>query len=193
MKSRKTQLAQIGKYVREVVKREHPETVENLTRLVQQKYGLSEQKTMDSVCHAGLCFTKQPTRFSDLKHYMTTAGARWYWFIMTLCMLTATVVLILPAINPVVYMRYLLGSVFVFWMPGYCLVKSLFPGRKLEKMELIALSLGTSIVLVPMMTFVLHYTPWGIGTVSATVVLIILTVALSSIAIVREHQELLNR
>ena len=146
---------------------------------------------MDNVYHAGLRFTKQPRPVAvDLKNYLVTTNARWYWFIIALCMLTATVVLILPEINPIVYIRYLLGSVFVLWIPGYCVVKNFFPGKKLEKSELIAMSLGISIVLVPMMAFVLHYTPWGIKTASVTIVILLLTLALSTLAIFREHENL---
>ncbi len=194
MKGQKIESTQIDQYIREVVRKEHPKTVESLIRIVQQKYNLPEQEIMDIIFHARLRFTNQLTSVSSgLKRYLATANARWYWFIITLCMLTAIVVLVLPRINPVVYARILLGSVFVFWMPGYCVIKSLFPKKELEKLELVALSWGTSIVLVPLMALVLHYTPWGIKTEAVTMVLLMLTLALSTLAIVREHRFLFIR
>lgn len=193
MKLQKTPLTQADRYVREIAKKEHPETVERLVRLVQQKYGLSEEEIMNIVQRPGLRLAMHPTRRLDLKHYVVTANARWYWLIIALSLLTVTVVLILPEIDPVVYLRYVLGSVFVLWMPGYCLVKSLFPGGRLEKLELVALSLGTSILLVPMVAFVLHYTPWGIRTDTVTTLLLTLTLAFSTLAIFREHRDLSNR
>lgn len=193
MGNQKIKSTQIGQCIREVVKKEHPETVERLVRLVQQKHSLSEHEIMDIVCHTGLRFTKQPQLSSDLKHYMVNIDARWYWSIIALCMLAATFALVLPEINPVVYIRYLLGSVFVFCMPGYCLVKNLFFGKKIGGLETMALSWGTSTVLVPILAFVLHYTPWGITTASVIVVLLILTLALSTLAIFREHHNLSKR
>lgn len=193
MKCKKTQSIRAGQYIREMIEKKHPETVEQLIRLVQQKHRLSEQEIMDIAYHTGIRFTERITRSSDLKHYMATTNARWYWLIIALCMLTATVVLIIPENHPVVYLRYLLGSVLFFWMPGYGVIKSLFPGKKLEKLELIALSSGTSIFLVPIIAFVLHYTPWGIKTASVTVILLILTLALSTLAFVREYQDLPKR
>ncbi len=188
---RKPHSTQIAQHIREVVKKEHPETVEHLVRLMQQKHRLSEQEIIDLMDHAGLRFTKRHARAvpTDLKHYLVTPRARWYWFVIFLCTLTATFILILPEINPVVYVRYLLGSIFVFWLPGYCLVKSLFPGKKHEKSKLIGLSWGISIVLVSMTSFTLHYTPWRIKAMSTSIALLILTLALSTLALFREHQE----
>jgi len=193
MNSQKTQSTQIGQYIREVVMKEQPETVERLIMLVQQKYSLPAQEIMGIGCHAGLRFKEHQARSLDLKHYVASTKARWYWFTIALCMLNATVILILPQIDALVYIRYLLGSVLVFWIPGYCVVKSLFPGKELEKLELVALSLGTSSVLVPLMTLILQYTPWGIKTAPVTIVLLIQALAFSTLALFREHQELSKR
>lgn len=134
--------------------------------------------------------TKQSTLvFLGLKRYLLSTNARWYWAIIVFCMLTATSVLVLPKIHPLIYVRVLLGSVLIFWMPGYCMIKSLFPGKKLEKLELIALSLGTSTVLVPMMAYILHFTPSGIKTTPVTLVLLLFSLTLSTLAIFREHQD----
>jgi len=128
--------------------------------------------------------------FLDSKHYLISRDARWYWFIIALCMLTAAFVLVLPDIYPFVYLRYLLGSALVFCMPGYALVRNLFSREKYQELELVALSVGTSAVLVPMTAFVLNYTPWGIKKAPVTIVLLILTLTLSTLAIFREHRKL---
>ena len=62
--------------------------------------------------------------------------------------------------------RIILGIPIVLFIPGYLLVSVLFPGKKTEKgldvVEKIALSLGVSIAIVPLLGIVLNYTPWGI-------------------------------
>jgi len=188
MKLREILTTQIVRHVHEIVEKENPETVESLIILVQEKYGLSRKEIMDIVCRAELHFTTHPTRSSDFQDYVFSANARWYWFTISLSVLTAAIVLVLPEISPIVYFRFLLGSVFVLWMPGYVFVKSLFPQKKLEELERIALSLGTSVALVPMSVLVLHYTPWGIRTGSVITMLLILTLVFSTLAIYRERE-----
>lgn len=60
-------------------------------------------------------------------------------------------------------LRVILGVPFVLFLPGYFLVSALFPGRDdLEGIERLALSLGLSLALVPLIGLMLNYTPFGI-------------------------------
>jgi uncharacterized membrane protein len=61
---------------------------------------------------------------------------------------------------PIVYLRYILGSIFILWLPGYTFIKALFPEKELDSIERIALSIGMSIALVPIIGLLLNYTPF---------------------------------
>jgi uncharacterized membrane protein len=103
-----------------------------------------------------------------------------------------------------VYLRYVLGAVFVLWLPGYAFIKALFPQnlpfakalarlsdtseKELDAIERIALSLGMSIALVPIVGLLLNYTPWGIRLTPIVLSLLALTTILSTAGIIREHQ-----
>ncbi|MDD3493076.1 MAG: DUF1616 domain-containing protein [Candidatus Thermoplasmatota archaeon] len=54
------------------------------------------------------------------------------------------------------------GLPFLLFIPGYLLVLALFPGRDISPVERLALSLGLSIAIVPLIGLALNYTPWGI-------------------------------
>jgi len=72
--------------------------------------------------------------------------------------LLATIVL-LPD-SPV---RVALGLPFVLFFPGYTLIAALYPRRTdLDGIERLALSLGLSLAVVPLIGLVLNYLPWGI-------------------------------
>ncbi len=60
-------------------------------------------------------------------------------------------------------LRIALGLLFVIFFPGYGLLSALFPKRgNLSGTERLALSLGLSIAVVPLIGLILNYTPWGI-------------------------------
>ena len=73
---------------------------------------------------------------------------------------TTLVVLLAPFVEPV---RIGLGLVFVLFLPGYVLVAALYPRKDdLDLVERLALSLGLSIAIVPLIGLGLNYSPWGI-------------------------------
>lgn len=95
-----------------------------------------------------------------------------------------------------VYIRYVLGGVFVLWLPGYTFIKALYPtqvpiktsSENLDTIERVVLSAGMSIALVPMVGLLLNYTPWGIRLTPVTLSLLGLTLTFALAAIIREYQ-----
>lgn len=64
---------------------------------------------------------------------------------------------------PTSVIRYILGLPFVLFMPGYSLMAALYPRQEsLSGIGRIALSLGLSLAVVPLIGLVLNYTAWGI-------------------------------
>jgi len=60
-------------------------------------------------------------------------------------------------------LRIILGLPIVLFFPGYVLILALFPKKEgVTDIERIALSFGLSIAVVPLIGFILNYTPWGI-------------------------------
>jgi uncharacterized membrane protein len=59
--------------------------------------------------------------------------------------------------------RILLGFPFVLFFPGYVLTATLYPGKgMLNGYKRYALSIGLSIIIVPLIGLFLNYLPWGI-------------------------------
>ena len=88
---------------------------------------------------------------------------------------------------PLVYARYLFGAVFVLFLPGFSLIKALFSSKELDNIERLALSVGLSLALVPLVGLLLNYTPWGIRVNPVTVSLLALTLVFASSAVVRDY------
>ena len=58
----------------------------------------------------------------------------------------------------------------------------------MDTIERVALSLGMSLALVPIVGLILNYTPWGIRLTPITLSLLALTIVFATAAILREYQ-----
>ncbi len=83
--------------------------------------------------------------------------------------------------------RIVLGLPFVLFFPGYVLIAALYPRRSdLDGVERVALSLGLSLAVVPLIGLVLNYTPWGIR-LTPILVSLALFIAVCSAAAVQQR------
>ena len=186
----------IDQYIADVIRKNNPKTIEELVKLVQQEHSLPEQKILERILHLQdqekIVLKEHPSSSPPLlKNYILSIKANWYWTIIALAAATTTLVFTVPEnAYPIVYARYVLGSIFVLFLPGYSLIKALFPTKELNNIERTALSIGMSLALVPITGLLLNYTPWGIRTTPLTLSLLALTTAFATAAIIREHQAL---
>jgi uncharacterized membrane protein len=89
-----------------------------------------------------------------------------YPFDIILCIIATIFILFLINFKISGIFRILVGVPFLLFIPGYLLIFALFPKKKtnsgIDLIERIALSLGFSMVIVPLVGLGLNYTPWGI-------------------------------
>jgi hypothetical protein len=187
-----------------------PENVQQLIHQVQAPSSKPKQEILDRIMRLqqeGRIHLKPPKTPTPekLTNYLRSNQALWYWITITLTIATAIVVFTVPEdAFPLVYLRYVLGTIFTLWLPGYAFIKTLFPQslpfakalarlsdtseKELDAIERIALSLGMSIALVPIVGLLLNYTPWGIRLTPTVLSLLALTTVFATTAVIREHQ-----
>jgi hypothetical protein len=194
----------------QIVEAAKPENVQQLVDQVQALSSKSEQEILRRIMqlqqeekiHLKPPQTQTPEKLTS---YLGSNHALWYWITMALTIATAIVVFTVPEdAFPLVYLRYVLGAIFILWLPGYAFIKALFPQtlpfaralahslgtteKNLDTIERVALSLGMSIALVPIIGLLLNYTPWGIRLTPIVLSLTAFTIIFATAAIVREHQ-----
>jgi hypothetical protein len=99
---------------------------------------------------------------SNLASYFINLENTWFWAVTALVAVTVVVVFSVNT-SVLLYLRYALGGVFVLFLPGFMLISALYPrGEELDNLERIALSIGLSLAIVPLIGLVLNYMPWGI-------------------------------
>jgi len=86
---------------------------------------------------------------------------------------------------------YFLGTLYVLFLPGYVIVEALYPReRDLKPLERVALSIGLSLAVVPLVGLVLNYTPWGIRLWPVVISLATLTIGVAVVAVKRKFDTL---
>lgn len=193
---------QFKQIILETVKKQKPETIQQLIKQVKEKTSLSAEEITQILIQLEnedkVHFTKKEIMIaSTLKVYVFSKQAAWYWITITLALATAVTVLTVPDNTyPIIYARSVLGVVFLLFLPGFTLIKTLYPSKlpiqtsseNLDTIERVALSLALSISLVPLVAFILNYTPWGIRLAPITLSLLAFTAVSATVAVLREHQ-----
>jgi uncharacterized membrane protein len=112
----------------------------------------------------------------------------WFWAVAALVFLTLIVVHATSTIPQLMVLRYFLGTLYVLYLPGYALIEALYPDeRDLKPLERVALSIGLSLAVVPLIGLILNYTPWGIRLAPVITSLAIYTLGISVVALVRKY------
>jgi hypothetical protein len=194
MDEKEEKASNLNNLIIKIIKNEHPQTVKRLAELVHEEHLLPRHEIIEHILNlqnqGKLTFKKDTASVpSAFKDYLLSSNSYWYWTIIILALATTIAVFTVQEnAYPIVYARYLLGSIFILGLPGYSLIKALFPTKELDNIERTALSIGLSIVLVPLTGLFLNYSPWGIRTTPLTLSMLVLNVAFATAAIIREHQ-----
>ena len=95
------------------------------------------------------------------------------------------VAMYLPILNETI-LRIVLTLPIVLFIPGYCLIAALFPkDGNIDLIERIALSIGLSIAVVPLIGLGLNFTPWGIRLETIVISLTFFTLGMIVVAYYR--------
>lgn len=96
-----------------------------------------------------------------------------------------------PELSIALVPRYVLSTVLISFVPGYCLVNILFLGKnKIDFVEQLVLSVALSFGLIGLVGLFLGLSPIKFTFTSITVSLSVLVLVLAVIAFVRQSREL---
>jgi len=179
--------------VRNTIRSEHPKTVAELAQLVSADGTVYEDEFMaalkEAVSEGGIELKQTSYNLeSALDYLFTITISGWFWATMILAVSAILSVAFVPDVFPVNVIRWVLGSVFVLYLPGYTLIQFLFSEKKeLDSLERFALSVGLSLAVVPLIGLILNYLPWGIRLAPITVSLSLFVVSFAILAAARKY------
>jgi hypothetical protein len=198
-----TEKDSLAQTVTELIEKEKPHSVQQLIELIKAETSMPAEEIIKQITQLqakGIIKLEEPPRQTPqaLSSYLRQTEAHWYWAIISLAIATAISVLaIAEDAYPQAYIRYILGSVFILFLPGYAFTRALFPrhtpfqtpSKGLDSTIRIALSIGLSLALVPVITLLLDYTPLGVRVTPILLSALAVTLVSATIGIAREHHE----
>jgi len=180
----------VSRAIIEVIEADREITAEGLIECLSEKLRTRKEhvaKSLYRLLKDGKVELEDPSPARTILQYAKSSYSLWFWCLLALVVLAASTVYTLPQYPPYIYTRYLLGSLFVLYLPGYSLIEALFPIKDgLDSLERVALSIGLSLALVPLVGLLLNYTPWGIRLDPIFLSLSLLTGVLAVAALVRK-------
>jgi len=183
----------IMEHILNIVDSKQPESVEQLLKLLYQEHSIAKNEIMDCIMllqkQGKLMFVDRSVPPLTSKNWFFSSETAWFCVITILAIASAAVLLTVNGqTSSIYYVRPLLVSVFVLYIPGYSLTKALFIKKELGSIERTALSILMSISLVLAIAFIFNYTPWGIRLVPLTLSLLAVTLISSIVALIRDYR-----
>lgn len=142
----------------------NPTLSELIERLVKEKNLKSKDATraVYVMWKKGTLELSEVNPPSTLSSYAFHLENLWFWGLTALVAFIVLVVFLVDT-SPLLYVRYVLGGIFILFLPGAMLVAALYPrAEEMDELERLALSIGLSLAIVPLIGLMLNYTPWGI-------------------------------
>ena len=127
-------------------------------------------------------------RINSLFDYLFSIHSLYFWFVTVIVVITLFLTLLNITEWPWVILRYIAGSLYVLFLPGFSLIEALYPrDEDLSDLERFALSIGLSLAIVPLIGLILNYTPWGIRLTPVSISLAIFTEIMITVSLVRKY------
>ena len=174
--------------IRAAVSRGKCTTVNQLVEAVSRETGLPKSRVAYEVYlmwkRGELSIEHEPPENAVM--FLASVDGVWYWITLAITLASLIVVMLVKG-GPLIPIRYLLGAISVLFMPGYSMVEALYPrGDEMAPLERLALSIGLSLAVVPLIGLMLNYTPWGIKLIPVVASNTALTIALLTAAALRK-------
>ncbi len=97
-----------------------------------------------------------------MKYVMNISVNESLWLVVFAIVGALATMFLIPQVMPWSMIRFIAGGTFLLFIPGYCLVRFLFSKKEMDVVERVALSIGLSFAVVPLIGLLLSFTPLGI-------------------------------
>ena len=184
---------EVKKIIINTIQIKSPNTVEELINIIEYENKIKKEKLVDVILQLQrediITFNKvYENEVKTIIDYLLSKKSFWFWVNIIITTITYFFVNFIPTDNiSTKFLRYIFGSISILFLPGYNLIKILYPTKEINNIERTALSIGCSIAIVPLIGLLLNYAYIEIKTSSIMLIITTLTLILSITAIFREY------
>jgi hypothetical protein len=190
---------ELNRMILQVISKDQPQSVKQLLTILKGCLSVKEEeiiKVVMSLQAQGIIKLQNPRiQPQSFASYLRTREAVWYEITIASAVITCILIFIIPEnVYPLTYLRNVFGIIFILLLPGYTLIKALYPvntavepAGNLDSLERISLSFGVSITLVSIFGLLFNFSPWGLDLRVLILTLLVFTLAAGTSAIAREY------
>ena len=183
----------VKKRVKDIITEDNPETVRVIIDKIKDEYKLNQKEILEIILELKdsnhINFERSLSqRPENLYGYIISPDSDWFKLVIISIMGTLLTVYTIPAsLVPLIYLRYAFSLIFIMFVPGYSFIRTLYLTDEITNFERITYSLGTSLIIAPLMGLLLNYIVGEIGLNIIIISITIVTLLLSAIALYREY------
>ena len=190
----------LGELITQRIRAESPRTVRDLFEIVRKRRPtLSEDEFIQIINELKgsktLELESPAPQVNSYPAYLRIQDENfWFYLVVLAALATFLAIYVLPSTYPLVILRWIVGSIFVLFLPGYVTIQALFPeGKELDNIERFALTIGLSLAITPLIGLLLNYTPWGIRLDPIVAALSIFTLGIAITGTLRKYKLAIGR
>jgi uncharacterized membrane protein len=178
-----------------VINEKKPRSVKHLINILQENSDFQEEDLLFQIIKLkddGIVQLETDTSAS----VFNLASSLWY--LLTIAFGAIAVLLVITISQnsyPWIYARIVFGLIFIFFLPGYALLRALFPVtvqdaslRSIETIEKTAMSIALSIALVSIVGLALYYSPFQLSLNAVVVSVFVLASFFATAGLLRKNK-----
>jgi len=182
-----------------IIQRDSPKTVIEVINKAKKEFNIPRHKTLETIEtlrdneEINLINNYNDTP-KNIFQYFISISSSWYWSTIILSLfLPMSQIMSADSTYPFLFIRLISNSISLLFLPGYSLSKILFNEKEVDHIEILAYSIGISIVTLPLIGFLLNYSHWEISFYPLTLSLSGITIIAATIGLIIEYRQKIKK
>lgn len=165
----------LNQSILEIIERAHPKNVEELVEIIWKNSSEISKSTV-------LKYIKKLEEEGKitLTEEAVPKKSLWFWIIVSLTVIANILVFQVSEQSVLMPMRWVVGYLYCFFIPGYCAIRALFPKKELDAIETALLSIALSLAIIPLVGLIVNFV---MGSIALPLIMFSLSLLTSILAI----------
>ena len=180
--------------VQKIIRENHPTTVGEVAQTIKAVRSFDDDDLVSVIrrmVNEGSLTLAKPSYSHEtlIDYFFTPSLSTWFWITALVTALTVLLLRTAPNLSALEFPRWILGSLFVLYLPGYALIRFLRPdSSEMDWVEKHTLSVVASFTITALAGVALEYAGVGINLTTVTGSMTIFVLFFIVVAAIRDYQ-----